>query len=49
MVKEKVGENYLEVLSSVQGQLDQLAAECEDNEKAQNRIKSIKKQLEQIA
>lgn len=48
MVKEKVPVNYVDALSSIQGQLDQLLAEVEDNEKATNRVKSIKNALKEI-
>lgn len=48
VAKDKVPANYIEALSSIQGQLDQLAAEVEDNEKAQNRVKSIKNALKEI-
>lgn len=47
-VETTMGANYIDALSSIQGQLDQLVAETEDNEKAQARIKSIKNQLKGI-
>ena len=43
-----MGTNYRDALESIQNQLDQLAGEVADNDKAQNRIKSIKKAVAEI-
>ncbi|MDP9192300.1 MAG: hypothetical protein M3P06_11435 [Acidobacteriota bacterium] len=43
-----MGTNYRDALESIQSQLDQLAGEVADNDKAQNRIKSIKKAVAEI-
>ncbi len=45
----KFGPNLADAVSSIDGQLDQLLGELDGNEAAQNRVRSIKNQLAQIA
>lgn len=45
----KLGDNLVDAVANIDGQLDQLIAELADNEPAQNRARSIKNALAQIA